>query len=103
MKNLFDVAGLTTLAGSRTLAGRPPAARDATLVSRLCGAGAVLVGALNMDALAAKGVDAAARAVAATRGEILTYEGRAIRAIFHAACGGHTASAALSSDASRRD
>jgi len=52
VKNLFDVAGLTTLAGSRTLAGRPPAARDATLVSRLCGAGAVLVGALNMDAYA---------------------------------------------------
>jgi len=52
VKNLFDVAGLTTLAGSRTLAGRPPATRDATLVSRLCGAGAVLVGALNMDAYA---------------------------------------------------
>jgi AtzE family amidohydrolase len=52
VKNLFDVAGLTTLAGARTLAGRPPATRDATLVSRLCDAGAVLVGALNMDAYA---------------------------------------------------
>ena len=52
VKNLFDVAGLTTVAGSRTLARRPPAARDATLVSRLCNAGAVLVGALNMDAYA---------------------------------------------------
>jgi aspartyl-tRNA(Asn)/glutamyl-tRNA(Gln) amidotransferase subunit A len=30
VKNLFDVAGLTTLAGSKINAGRPPAARDAT-------------------------------------------------------------------------
>ncbi len=49
VKNLFDVAGLTTLAGSKINAGRPPATRDATVVSRLRGAGAVLVGALNMD------------------------------------------------------
>jgi len=49
VKNLFDVAGLTTLAGSRINAERPRAAKDATVVARLRGAGAVLVGALNMD------------------------------------------------------
>jgi AtzE family amidohydrolase len=49
VKNLFDVAGLPTLAGSRINAERPPAACDATLVSRLKAAGAVLIGALNMD------------------------------------------------------
>jgi len=49
VKNLFDIAGLTTLAGSRINAGRPPAAKDATAVARLRRAGAVLLGALNMD------------------------------------------------------
>jgi AtzE family amidohydrolase len=49
VKNLFDVVGLTTLAGSRINAARPPAARDAACVAALRRAGAVLVGALNMD------------------------------------------------------
>jgi 1-carboxybiuret hydrolase len=49
VKNLFDVAGLPTLAGSRIDAVRPPATRDATLIRRLTQAGGVLVGALNMD------------------------------------------------------
>jgi AtzE family amidohydrolase len=49
VKNLFDVAGLPTLAGSRINAERAPATRDATLVRRLKAAGAVLLGALNMD------------------------------------------------------
>lgn len=49
VKNLFDVAGLPTLAGSAIEATRAPAARDAVLVRRLEAAGAVLVGALNMD------------------------------------------------------
>ena len=49
VKNLFDIEGLTTLAGSRIDAELPPAARDATLVARLEGAGAILLGALNMD------------------------------------------------------
>jgi aspartyl-tRNA(Asn)/glutamyl-tRNA(Gln) amidotransferase subunit A len=49
VKNLFDVAGLATLAGSRIDAARPPAACDATAVERLRGAGAVVVGTLNMD------------------------------------------------------
>ena len=48
VKNLFDVAGLATLAGSRINRDRAPAARDATLIARLEAAGAVLVGALNM-------------------------------------------------------
>jgi amidase/aspartyl-tRNA(Asn)/glutamyl-tRNA(Gln) amidotransferase subunit A len=49
VKNLFDVAGLPTLAGSKIEATRGAAARDALLVRRLESAGAVLVGALNMD------------------------------------------------------
>ena len=48
-KNLFDVAGLATLAGSRINRERPPATADATLIARLETAGAVLVGTLNMD------------------------------------------------------
>ena len=48
VKNLFDVAGLPTLAGSKINREHPPAARDATLIERLEAAGAVLVGALNM-------------------------------------------------------
>jgi AtzE family amidohydrolase len=48
VKNLFDVAGLPTLAGSKINRDRAPAERDATLVERLEAAGAVLVGALNM-------------------------------------------------------
>jgi len=48
VKNLFDVAGLPTLAGSKINRDAPPANRDATLVARLQAAGAVLVGALNM-------------------------------------------------------
>ena len=48
VKNLFDVAGLPTRAGSRINRDRVPATRDATLISRLEAAGAILVGALNM-------------------------------------------------------
>ena len=49
VKNLFDIAGVTTTAGSTIHAEQPPASVDATAVSRLKAAGAVLVGALNMD------------------------------------------------------
>jgi aspartyl-tRNA(Asn)/glutamyl-tRNA(Gln) amidotransferase subunit A len=49
VKNLFDVQGLTTLAGSTINRERPAAARDATAIRALARAGAVLVGALNMD------------------------------------------------------
>jgi 1-carboxybiuret hydrolase len=48
IKNLFDIAGLPTLAGSKINRDRVPATRDATLVARLEAQGAVLVGALNM-------------------------------------------------------
>jgi len=49
VKNLFDVKGLATLAGSKINRERPPAKRDAPLIARLEAAGAVLVGTLNMD------------------------------------------------------
>lgn len=49
VKNLFDIAGVTTIAGSKIHAGNPPAKTDATAVTRLKSAGAVLIGALNMD------------------------------------------------------
>ena len=52
VKNLFDIAGVTTLAGSKILADQSPAASDATVVARLRRAGAILVGALNMDEFA---------------------------------------------------
>jgi aspartyl-tRNA(Asn)/glutamyl-tRNA(Gln) amidotransferase subunit A len=48
VKNLFDVAGLPTLAGSKINRERKPAAEDAVLIRRLEAAGAILVGALNM-------------------------------------------------------
>jgi AtzE family amidohydrolase len=49
VKNLFDVQGLPTLAGSKINRDRPAAKRDATLITRLEAAGAVLIGTLNMD------------------------------------------------------
>jgi 1-carboxybiuret hydrolase len=48
VKNLFDVQGLATRAGSKINRDLKPSPRDATLVERLEAAGAVLVGALNM-------------------------------------------------------
>jgi len=48
VKNLFDVKGLSTLAGSKINRDLPPAGRDAPLIERLEAAGAILVGALNM-------------------------------------------------------
>ena len=49
VKNLFDIVGLTTLAGSKINRDRAPASADATAIQRLRAAGAVLTGALNMD------------------------------------------------------
>jgi AtzE family amidohydrolase len=49
VKNLFDIAGLTTIAGSKIHTEKAPARKDATAVARLKNAGAILVGALNMD------------------------------------------------------
>jgi 1-carboxybiuret hydrolase len=48
VKNLFDVQGLTTRAGSKINRELKPSPRDATLIERMEAAGAVLVGALNM-------------------------------------------------------
>jgi aspartyl-tRNA(Asn)/glutamyl-tRNA(Gln) amidotransferase subunit A len=48
VKNLIDIAGLPTLAGSKINRKHAAARADATLVSRLEAAGAILVGALNM-------------------------------------------------------
>ncbi|NJN12071.1 MAG: AtzE family amidohydrolase [Richelia sp. SL_2_1] len=49
VKNLYDIAGLTTLAGSKINAENKTATQDATAVTKLKNAGAILVGALNMD------------------------------------------------------
>lgn len=52
VKNLFDVADHTTLAGAALFQDRPAATQDAWAVSRLSRAGALLSGMLNMDAYA---------------------------------------------------
>lgn len=56
IKDLVDVAGETTLAGSTVLQGRPPAASDAPVVKRLRIAGAAIVGKTNMTEFAFSGV-----------------------------------------------
>ncbi|MEP9353721.1 AtzE family amidohydrolase [Xanthobacter sp. KR7-65] len=48
VKNLFDIAGLATRAGSKINRALLPSARDAMLVEKLEAAGAILVGGLNM-------------------------------------------------------
>lgn len=49
VKNLYDIQGLPTLAGSKINREHAPATQDAVLVQRLQAAGAILLGALNMD------------------------------------------------------
>ncbi len=49
VKDLIDVAGIVTLAGSKINQDNPPATADATTVKALKTAGAVLVGACVMD------------------------------------------------------
>ena len=56
IKNLCDVAGETTLAGSRALDDAPAATEDAPVVARLRAAGAVIVGSTNMSEFAFSGV-----------------------------------------------
>jgi aspartyl-tRNA(Asn)/glutamyl-tRNA(Gln) amidotransferase subunit A len=56
VKDVFDVAGQVTTAGSQVLQGQPPASQDATVVSRLKGAGAVILGRSNMTEFAYSGV-----------------------------------------------
>jgi aspartyl-tRNA(Asn)/glutamyl-tRNA(Gln) amidotransferase subunit A len=48
VKNLFDIEGIPTVAGSKINRSHPPAKKDSPLIARLEAAGAVLVGALNM-------------------------------------------------------
>lgn len=48
VKNLFDIEGLPTRAGSKINVDGPKAARDGALVRKLEAAGAILVGGLNM-------------------------------------------------------
>jgi aspartyl-tRNA(Asn)/glutamyl-tRNA(Gln) amidotransferase subunit A len=56
VKDLFDVAGETTRAGSRVLAGAPPARRTAPAIERLLAAGFILVGRTNMTEFAYSGL-----------------------------------------------
>jgi Asp-tRNA(Asn)/Glu-tRNA(Gln) amidotransferase A subunit family amidase len=56
VKDLFDIAGQVTRAGSRALAGAPPASADAPVVARLRRAGAVIVGRTNMTEFAFSGL-----------------------------------------------
>jgi aspartyl-tRNA(Asn)/glutamyl-tRNA(Gln) amidotransferase subunit A len=56
IKNLCDVAGETTLSGSRALDDAQPALQDAPVVARLRAAGAVIVGSTNMSEFAFSGV-----------------------------------------------
>ncbi|NBS59233.1 MAG: amidase, partial [Betaproteobacteria bacterium] len=56
VKDLTDVAGLTTHAGSRSREGDPPAAKDAPVLARLRAAGAVVMGTTNMTEFALGGL-----------------------------------------------
>ena len=56
IKDLFDVAGEVTRAGSRVLDAQPPAAADAAIVQRLRRAGFVIVGKTNMTEFAYSGL-----------------------------------------------
>jgi Asp-tRNA(Asn)/Glu-tRNA(Gln) amidotransferase A subunit family amidase len=56
VKDLFDVAGQVSRAGSVVLADAPPARQDAVAVARLRAAGAALIGRTNMTEFAYSGV-----------------------------------------------
>lgn len=56
VKDLFDVAGQTTAAGSKLLADAPKALRDCPAVARLKGAGGMIIGRTNMSEFAFSGV-----------------------------------------------
>ncbi len=56
IKDLFDVAGETTTAGSIVLRDAPPAAKDAVIVGRLRQAGAVIIGKTGMVEFAFSGL-----------------------------------------------
>lgn len=56
VKDLFDVAGQVTTAGSAVLADAPAAAQDSPAVARLKAAGAAIIGRTNMTEFAFSGV-----------------------------------------------
>jgi len=56
VKDLFDVAGEPTRAGSRVLAQAAPAAADAPVIARLRAAGLIIVGRTNMTEFAYSGL-----------------------------------------------
>jgi len=56
IKDLFDIAGEPTLAGSRVLKEAAPAAEDAEIVQRLRKAGAIIIGKTNMTEFAFSGL-----------------------------------------------
>ena len=56
IKDLFDVCGDVTTAGTQVLAARPPAVRDALSVQRLRAAGFILIGRTNMTEFAYSGL-----------------------------------------------
>ncbi len=56
VKDLFDVAGEPTTAGSVVLAQAPPAKADAVAVARLRAAGAIVIGRTNMTEFAFSGL-----------------------------------------------
>src|SRR5579862_7749023 len=56
IKDLFDIKGQVTRAGSRALEDSAPAAADAAVVARLRGAGFVVIGRTNMTEFAYSGI-----------------------------------------------
>ena len=56
LKDLFDITGEATPAGSRALAGAPPATANAPVVQRMLAAGFVPVGRTNMTEFAFSGL-----------------------------------------------
>ena len=56
IKDLFDIKGQVTRAGSRALDDSPPAQADATVVARLRRAGFVVIGRTNMTEFAYSGI-----------------------------------------------
>ena len=56
LKDLFDIAGEVTRAGSRVLARQPPARLDADVVTNLRKAGFIILGRVNMSEFAFSGI-----------------------------------------------
>ena len=56
IKDLFDVAGIVTTAGSHVLDDQPAATHDAVIVQRLRSAGFIIIGKTNMTEFAYSGL-----------------------------------------------